>query len=125
MPVALSLASSCWTPVVKIKKSSPLWEQEDGAPISRKPTAEQEARFERFCAALEKDITLNAYRAAIEAGYTPRMAKSKSYKLAERAMKRRGFMKAWHLMANVYAAQVDREYTLDRLRRRASLRTGG
>lgn len=50
--------------------------------MSRKPTAEQQARFERFCAALTDDIRADAYRAAIRAGYTLRMAKSKSYKLA-------------------------------------------
>lgn len=50
--------------------------------MNREPTLEQQARFERLCFALTDDIQANAYRAAIKAGYTLRMAKSKSYKLA-------------------------------------------
>jgi phage terminase small subunit len=53
--------------------------------LSRNPTAEQKLRFKRFCEALVNDIQANAYRAAITAGYSLRMAKSKSYLLARRA----------------------------------------
>ena len=57
--------------------------------MNREPTLEQQARFERLCFALTDDIQANAYRAAIKAGYTLRMAKSKSYNLASRAWKGR------------------------------------
>jgi len=45
--------------------------------------ADSTARFERFRAAYKESG--NALRAALEAGYSPRMAKSKSYLLARRA----------------------------------------
>jgi hypothetical protein len=84
--------------------------------MGRKPNPEQAARFERFCAALVRDIRLSAFRAALLAGYTPRMAKSKSYKLAQRARKRPGFRKARERAAFGYAAEKNREYFLERQR---------
>jgi len=87
--------------------------------MSRKPTIDQQARFELFCTFLAADIRQNAYRAAIKAGYTARMAKSKSYLLGTRAMKIPKVRKAWRRYADEYAAKVNREYFLRRGRRDA------
>jgi hypothetical protein len=46
------------------------------------PGENTDRRFERFCEAYER--TGNAYRAALRAGYSPRMAHSKSYLPAKR-----------------------------------------
>ena len=83
--------------------------------MSRKPTPEQEARFKRFCVLLAADAPRSiASRAALQAGYTPRMAKSKSYKLAQRARKIPSFRKAWRRSADAYADKANREYFLSR-----------
>ena len=89
----------------------------------RKLTAEQEERFRRFCELLAADAPRSiAYRAALQAGYTPRMAKSKSYRLAQRARKTPGFRKAWNRAADEYAARANREYFLKRNRSPDTLR---
>jgi len=90
--------------------------------VSRTPTTEQQPRFERFCAALTEDIQANAYRAAIRAGYTVRMAKSKSYKLAHRAWPR--VRAAWlrKHFAPAVMAEKRRRYYQDRTNRRRALR---
>jgi hypothetical protein len=62
--------------------------------MGRKSNPEKAARFEQFCKALVGDIRLSAYQAALKVGYTCRMAKSKSYKLAQRAWKRPSFRKS-------------------------------
>lgn len=82
----------------------------------RKPTLEQEQRFESFCVLFANDIRLSAYRAALQAGYTSRMAKSKSYKLAQRAWKLPAVRKAWWRAADAYAERANREYFLKRRR---------
>lgn len=74
----------------------------------------QAARFERFCEALIGNFRLTAYQAALKAGYTRRMAKSKSYELTQRAWKRAGFRKAGRRAADAYAAEQNREYFLQR-----------
>jgi hypothetical protein len=86
-----------------------------------RPILEQQARFERFCAALTDDIRANAYRAAIRAGYTLRMAKSKSYKLARRAWPR--IRSAWlrKHFAPAVMAEKRRRYYQDRRNRREAL----
>ena len=63
---------------------------------------------------LAGDIRLNAYRAALKAGYTERMAKSKSYRLAIKAMKIPRIRKAWSRNADAFADRVNREYFLRR-----------
>jgi hypothetical protein len=60
--------------------------------------AEPSARFQRFCDLLLQDSNRNAYRAAIGAGYTKRMAKSKSYKLAARIWRNPGFRSRWRAL---------------------------
>jgi hypothetical protein len=64
--------------------------------MARRQTPEQAARFERFCELLLNDPWARAHRAAIAAGYTRRMAKSKSHKLAARAWARPGLRAKWH-----------------------------
>ena len=86
--------------------------------MSRNPTAEQKMRFERFCEALINDIRANAYRAAITAGYSLRMAKSKSHALARRAWPR--VRHAWnrkHFSPEIMA-EKRRRYYEDRTARR-------
>jgi len=97
--------------------------------MSRNLTPEQEVRFKRFCVVLALNAPRSsAYGAALQAGYTARMAKSKSYLLGARAMKIPRVRKAWWRNADKYAAKVNREYFLRRGRpdaleiiRRASL----
>jgi hypothetical protein len=73
--------------------------------VSAKPTPEQVARFEQFRTTLLADVRGNAYRAAVVAGYSRRMAKSKSYLLARRAWKDRKFRRRWHAL---YIAPIER-----------------
>jgi hypothetical protein len=71
---------------------------------------------------LTDDIQGNAYRAAIWAGYTLRMAKSKSYKLARRAWPRiRSAWKRKHFAPEIMA-EKRRQYYQDRSNRREALR---
>jgi len=78
--------------------------------MSRKPTAEQQARFQRFCTAMIEDIRRSAFKAALVAGYSRRMAKSKSYLLARRAFQKPGFRRAYRKAQEAHAARVNAEY---------------
>lgn len=90
----------------------------------RKLKPEQVERFRRFCELLVIAAPRStAYRAALAAGYTPRMAKSKSYRLKQRAWKIRGFRKAWRRSADEYAARMTRQYFLQRELRRMARAT--
>ena len=78
--------------------------------MSRKPTADQQTRFEGFCTAMIEDIRSSAFEAALVAGYSRRMAKSKSYLLARRAFQKPAFRRAYRKAQEAYAAEVNAAY---------------